>query len=473
MTESKDTALIVDLDNSFLQTDLLHEALVDVVKRKPWKIFWIVFFALRGPLALKKYLVGEWKQPRFEILPVCKEVKAFIAKEKQTRPVILLSASPDEWVQGVAKVHSKYFDGAYGSTNINLKSSQKLSFIKDTLRLKTFSYVGDSVSDVPIWKNCERIICVWPSLWLRAKVEKMKKSTIYIQQEMPLWRSLARSVRLYQWVKNGLVFLPIIAAHTLTVEKISVSAIAFLNFSFVAAIVYIFNDLIDLNADRQHSTKKNRPFASGNLPLYWAGILVPLLAVGSVFLAMELPIEFTYTLFAYLGMNLVYSFYFKKVIIADVVLLSCMFTVRILAGGAASDTPISGWMLGFSVLFFFSLANVKRCSEIIRHPEKTSLEGRGYIFSDFQPLFTIGACSGLLSVVILSIYLQSSNVRALYTHPQLLWLFIPLFLYFFSRTWLLVSRNQIHDDPVLFVLRDKASWIVIFLMAVILMGASI
>lgn len=272
-------------------------------------------------------------------------------------------------------------------------------------------------------------------------------------------RAAIRALRLHQWAKNVLVFLPMIAAHRVGDPRaLGASLLAFLAFGVVASAVYVVNDLADLEADRAHPRKRGRPFASGALPVGAAYLLVPLLVGGGAALAVALPVEFRVLLGGYVLVTFAYSFGLKRWPIADVVVLAALYTARIFAGAFATGIPVSEWLASFSMFLFLSLAFLKRASELASAAKDP--EGRGYRLVDGEGVATMGISAGYLSVLVLALYVSSPEVRRLYAHPVWLWALCPLVLCWVSRLWLRARRGEVHDDPVLFALKDPVTYLV-------------
>ena len=281
--------------------------------------------------------------------------------------------------------------------------------------------------------------------------------------------------RFHQWVKNLLLFVPLITAHKLAdTESVILLIEAFFSFSLCASAVYMINDLADLEADRQHPTKRHRPFASNSVPVIHGIIIAALLLLASTVIAMQLSIQFFMVLGLYFAVTLGYSLKLKSIALIDVLLLAGLYTLRIIAGAYVVNIELSFWLLNFSIFIFFSLALVKRYSELLlmQSIDKSQLAGRGYQSGDLSLLRTMGIGSGFISVLILALYIDSPNIKILYTHPEYIWLLCPLFLYWISRIWLKTHRGEMHDDPVVFALRDYASILIACIGAVIFWLAS-
>lgn len=271
-----------------------------------------------------------------------------------------------------------------------------------------------------------------------------------------------RALRPHHWAKNALVFVPLAAAHRLDdPELLRRAALAFLAFGLVASAVYVLNDLLDLEADRLHPQKRQRPFASGALPAWWGAALVPALLLAGAAVAVALPGRFRLVLAAYAALTAAYSLGLKRQPMLDVLVLAALYTARLFAGGAATGIQVSQWLATFAMFLFLSLAFLKRASELAGRDEAaTPLPGRGYFAVDREGVFSLGATSGYMSVLVLALYLASGEVALLYAHPRRLWLLCPLLLYWVSRLWLTARRGTLHDDPLVHAFKDPASYAV-------------
>lgn len=461
--------LACDLDDCLIKTDALYEQWLLLLKRKPLVFLTSLLWLLKGKAHFKMQL-AQHLSFQADTLPYRQEVLNYIQnfkKEKQGQ-VILASASPLPWVQAVAN-HLGVFDAVIGSTEKNnLKGIKKLHALQEKFKHAPFSYIGDHAVDLAIWEHATEVIAVNPSAYLKSKIASLKKPTHYISDSESPWKLLLKQIRPHQWVKNALVFLPALAGHKILNPEIFVNCLlAFAGFSLSASFVYVLNDLLDLHADRNHHSKKQRPFASGRLSLKWGLLLLPALLLGTALLAIPLPLTYSGWIATYLVLNIGYSFYLKQSVVLDIILLSMMYTLRIFAGSAASEVPVSEWLLSFSTLFFFSLAAVKRCTEILRSKNKITMDGRGYRQVDYPMIQSLGVGAGLLSVLIIIFYLQSNDVRALYQNPSALWFATPVLLFWISRVWLLTNRDEMNDDPVIFAVKDPVSWLCFAILAVV------
>jgi len=279
----------------------------------------------------------------------------------------------------------------------------------------------------------------------------------------PRPQQVFRALRLHQWLKNLLVFCPLVAAHRATDQRLLAAAfIAFLAFGLCASSGYVVNDLLDLRSDRRHPLKRTRPFAAGTLPLSWGRVLVPVALLAALGLSLLLPPGFWALLAGYFVVSLAYSWRLKGVLLVDILVLAGLYTLRLHAGAVAVQVELSFWLTALSMFLFLSLAMVKRYCELLelRAMGAEEAQGRSYRPLDLDALMSLGTASGYLSVLVLALYINSESVRELYAHPEVIWTLCPLLLYWISRIWLLARRGELHQDPLVFACRDPASWVV-------------
>ncbi|WII71835.1 UbiA family prenyltransferase [Bdellovibrio sp. 22V] len=462
--------IVCDLDDCLLKTDLLYEQWLVLLKSKPLIFLLSPFWLLCGKAYFKSQLAEHIPHVP-KLIPFRSDVLSYLKTKNDSNnyELILASASPFVWVNEISQ-RLELFNQVIGSdTKTNLKGTHKLKAIKNLIGDASFSYVGDAFADLDVWRASTEIVAVNPSKSLQALISTLNKPTTLLKDvESSTLQLLAKQIRPHQWIKNILVFLPALAGHKLWNHDTFFQGLgAFAGFSLAASFVYVLNDLLDLKADRNHHTKKNRPFASGDLKIKWGVLLLPCLLLGVTLISSYLPIEYSGWIATYLFLNLAYSLYLKQSVVVDILILSMMYTLRIFAGSAATSVPVSEWLLSFSTLFFFSLACVKRYTEIIRSKNKITLDGRGYRQVDYPMVQGLGVGSGLLSVLIVLLYLQSADVRALYKTPQNLWFATPVLLFWISRIWILTNRDEVHDDPVVFAVKDKISWICFAILGVV------
>lgn len=290
------------------------------------------------------------------------------------------------------------------------------------------------------------------------------------KRNVPHLRNYIQALRIHQWLKNLLIFVPALAAHNLSAYLSGITA--FFSFSLCASGIYLINDLVDLPNDRQHPRKKNRPFASGKLPLSHGYLLSPLLFAVSACLASSLSLKFFAVLMSYCALSLTYVFHFKQKAILDVVVLTGLYGIRLFAGGEAMGVPISPWLMAFATFIFLSLALMKRYTEIIVHLQTDkNLAGRGYILSDLPTLQNLSASSGYVAVMVFALYINSPIVGSLYSHPDWLWFICIVLIYWISRIQLIANRGDMHHDPVIFAATDRASQISALLIGLTLLAS--
>lgn len=295
---------------------------------------------------------------------------------------------------------------------------------------------------------------------LAAKAERICGLDEHIVSEGASIKRWLKALRVHQWVKNGLIFVPMLASHQFTdLNNILLCLAAFLAFSLCASSVYLLNDLLDLNDDRRHKTKRNRPFAAGTLNLLHGLVLAPVLLIMAFTMAPFISLDFLIVLVCYYILTFAYSFFLKRIVLIDVITLAGLYTVRIIAGAAAISVLLSFWLLAFSVFVFLSLALVKRYTELKALQEKSVKKtlGRGYHADDIELLSSLGGSSGYISVLVLALYINSSDVRVLYNEPMVMWPICLIMLFWISRVWIVAHRGQMHDDPIVFALKDKVS----------------
>ena len=458
--------LFVDLDGTLINTDLIFETFFSLFKKNILApIFCFSKFLIGGIPSLKKFLF-ENSVISVANLPYNQDVLEYINswKEKYQGEVILISASDHRLVQKVAD-YLEIFDAAYGTIDINLKSDNKLKKILEISGTHTFDYMGNSRDDLVIFKLSRKSFLVNPTRFLRKKAKNLSDSITIIANKRKLFFSFIKLIRLHQWVKNLLLFAPMILGKLYGLDQLPDLVLAFLCFSLMASSFYIFNDLLDIESDRQHAYKKSRPFAAGQISIQSGIIIFPSLIFASIFLSWNLSFNFQIILILYAISTFMYSQYFKRVPILDIFLLSYLYVLRIIAGVLIIDANISSWLITFSVFFFLFLASIKRYIEISKSSDK-SLSSRGYVSNDKNFIFQLSSFAGLISVLVICLYIDSQQALEIYSSIYALW-FIPFILmYWIVNILFNTHRGLVHDDPVVYVITDKKSYIclIIFLM---------
>lgn len=448
--------LMVDVDGTLLRTDLLVESFLALFSTRPWRALWVLLALRRGKAALKEAL-ADHAPIDVATLPVNGALIEFLRSEKaHGRKIYLASASDRRYVEALA-AHVGLFDGVFATSDgVNLSGPTKADALCAAFGEGGFDYAGDAATDLPVWRRAREAILVNAKPSLVARVRRDLRMTRVFERPRRGLGLYMRAIRVHQWLKNLLIFVPALAAHQID-GVIGVGVPTFLSFSLCASSVYLLNDMLDLKDDRRHPSKSQRVFASGAMPLLQGLLLVPgLLALSAAIALWRLPIELLGILTLYWSGTLAYSLWLKRHLLIDVVVLACLYGLRLLAGGAMMDLALSPWLLAFSLFLFFSLALVKRCTELIDRGSDDASR-RAYKQGDLPILEAMAAASGYASVVVMAFYLSSPAVIDLYRHPYYLWFVCLILVYWLSRVLLLTHRGEMHDDPVIFAATDRIS----------------
>ena len=451
--------LIVDLDGTLTPVDTLHEALVKLIKEKPFTALRMLGWLFRGKACFKNN-VADRVTVDATLLPYNKSVLERIeAAREEDRPVILATAS-DKRVADTVVAHTGLFDEIIATTgDRNLSGRTKRDVLVERFGVGGFDYIANDAADLHVWEVARQAILVDATKSVVTQARKLHPNAIILSTRSVGLRSLVKAARVYQWLKNLLVFIPVLAGQHVSALNLAQAFFAFLCFCAAASSIYLINDMFDLEADRRHPRKRNRPFASGRAPIsYGFGLAVLLMTaalIGSVLIAPA----FAMILVCYLFITINYSMWIKRYALIDIVVLAGLYTLRIIAGGAATDISMTLWLLGFSMFLFSSLAFAKRYSEVVEllHRDAQSAHGRGYRAGDQNVLMSIGTASGMASVLTLALYVNSTSASGLYGSPEYLWGICPLLLYWISRIWLAAQRERLTDDPIVFACADKGS----------------
>ncbi|WP_338844433.1 UbiA family prenyltransferase [Massilia sp. W12] len=473
-TQAPDLPLCVDLDGTLLLTDVLLESALLLIKRNPLWLCMMLFWLLRGKAHLKAQIARRVRLDAAS-LPRQSDFYAWLCAQKAAgRTLWLCTASHHIPAQQIADACG-IFDGVLATQEKNLAGANKAQALLARFGERGFDYCGNAKVDLAIWRVARQAIVVNASPALTRAAQAIAPALQSFPYPRNRATALMRALRLHQWVKNLLVLVPLLAAHKFHDSQLLLQAgLAFLAFSLCASSVYLLNDMLDLNADRQHPRKRKRPFASGQLSLLWGFATAPLLLLASALLCLLLPLQFALILAAYYVLTLAYSFHLKRLVMIDAISLAGLYTIRIVAGAAAVDVPLSFWLLVFSVFLFLSLALVKRYCELdgMRRQGKLHAAGRGYVTDDLSILHSMGMAAGYICVLVLALYINSPAIAMLYKRPSLIWLLCVLLLYWISRVWILAHRGLLHDDPVVFALKDRASLALAASGAAIVLAAS-
>ena len=457
--------LVVDLDGTLLRSDMLLETGMAFIRNQPTKLFSPLRWLLIGKAALKEGL-ALGAHIDVSTLPYDPVVIDLINTERSSgRTIVLATATHHSLAERIAE-HLQLFDLVLATdADRNLSAECKRDVLVDLYGEGGFDYLGNSPDDLAVWRVSRKAYLVNPEVRVEPRARAQGNVEQVIVSNRASYRDWLKALRLHQWMKNALIFVPLLAAHQLTnLTLLWQGVLAFVFFGLCASSVYLLNDLLDLADDRHHRTKRHRPFASGRLPI-GAGIFAFPFLLAAAFggATVLLPWSFSGTLVAYYILTLVYSLYLKRQMAVDVIALAALYTLRIIAGAAAFGLELTFWVLAFSMFMFLSLALVKRYAELHEaraHGRTEKTRGRGYYPADLEMISSLGASSGYLSVMVLALYIHDQATTILYSHPQVIWLACPLLLFWVTRVWMLTHRGQMHDDPVVFAIRDRVSLVV-------------
>ncbi|MCA0405000.1 MAG: UbiA family prenyltransferase [Proteobacteria bacterium] len=455
-----DLPLVVDLDGTLIRTDLLVESAFAHVGEKPMAAIGVLAALRRGKAALKDHIAA---QTTIDVahLPYDEAVLDLIRRAKgEGRRVILASASNERYVKGVAE-HLGLFDEWYGSSATdNLSSSRKAALLVEKFGEKGFDYIGNERADIPIWRVARKAIGVRLSGSLESHLKVLAPDAEILPSAGNPLRAWAKMLRVHQWAKNALVFVAPLTSQHLNFGTLGQILAAFFAFSLAASAIYIVNDLVDIDADRKHPSKKRRPLAAGTVPILEAVVVAPALLIAALALAATLPSKFILVVLAYLALTTLYTFVLKRKMMIDVVALAALYTLRVIGGAEAIAVPVSEWLLGFSMFIFTALALVKRYIELAARldadlPDPTN---RNYRKADLPVILAMASAASFNAITVFALYVSSPAVNALYAHPRRLWLMCPVLLFWLGRVLMLAHRRMMDDDPIVFAIKDSRSY---------------
>jgi 4-hydroxybenzoate polyprenyltransferase/phosphoserine phosphatase len=461
VTDRSSVPLCIDLDGTLIRSDTLVESLIDLLRREPWTVLALPGWLAAGKVNLKSR-VAERTAIAVDSLPYRDDLVTWAREESAHRPVFLVTAAHRSIAEAVAR-HLGFFTEVLATESANLKGERKAEALVARFGVKGFDYAGNDVADLAVWRRAREAVVVGAP----PAVAAAARSTSVVGREfdpaqsplrqLGLW---IRALRLYQWVKNLLVFVAPAAAHTLLqTPTLIASVLAFLSFGLVASGVYLLNDLLDLRADRLHPRKRGRPFASGQLSLAAGLASAPLLIAAGLALAIAIGWTFAAVLLVYLVCTTTYSVWLKRHAFIDVALLAALYTLRVVAGAAAVGLTLSFWLLAVCAYGFLGLALLKRFAELreMEADGRVDAAGRGYSTNDVPVVLALGVGASLLATLVTALYIESYASRALYARPEALWALVGLMLLGVGRLWMKAGRGQMHDDPIVFVARDLPS----------------
>ncbi|MFK7857899.1 MAG: UbiA family prenyltransferase [Granulosicoccus sp.] len=452
-----DFPLCVDLDGSFLKTDMLFESVLCLLKSRPWLVFNVVFWFIGGKANLKAQISRRVDISQLP-LPVNERLLDCLVAASESRRIILVTGS-NQRVADAIKKRYPLFSEAYGSDDqVNLTGRDKQKLLIKLYGEKGFDYVGNDTPDRKVWLVARN------SWFAGLSSDQPRYADIRFEKNLSHegggLRGVLKMIRLHQWTKNLLILVPLFLDQQLGhLYSVAMALLGFLAFSMMASATYIINDLLDLASDRQNSTKQHRPLACGSISIKH-GIMVSAGLLGAaVCLALILPPSFALLMLVYLVTTLAYSFALKKEVILDVITIAVLHTLRIIGGTLVIEAEHSFWLLAFSVFIFTSFALAKRVSELtnLKNEGREAANGRGYSVADLPLLTSAGVAAGYVAVLVIALFINSEKVLQNYSRPEVLWVLCPGFLYWIGRLWLMTSRGKVHEDPIVYVLKDRAS----------------
>jgi 4-hydroxybenzoate polyprenyltransferase/phosphoserine phosphatase len=454
-----DVPLVVDMDGTLTKVDLLHESLVLLLAQQPLRAIAAPAKIVDGRAAFKK-AVADYVLPDPRTIPFNEAVLDAIREaRRQGRKVYLATASDQRVAEAVADFAGG-FDGVFASSqSVNLSGQTKADCLVKAFGRYGFDYIGNAAADIPVWRVARTALVVGASPGLMRRLGRELPDAVELSRQETSIKPFLKAMRPHQWLKNLLVFVPALAAHDFSLNTILMLVAAFVSFSLGASSIYVVNDMLDLPHDRAHAEKRRRPLAAGTMSIVQAAMLAGVTITLSLALALLLPWAFLQVLGTYLALSMSYSLSLKRKLMVDVVVLSALYGIRVVAGGAVVGIPLSDWLVGFCFFMFLSLALMKRTAEIMTLPEDGTgkVKGRGYRRADLPVLHALTAASGSVAVVVLALYVHSPDVKLLYSRPEVLWGICMIMVYWLGRAFFLTGRCEMRQDPVVFAATDRIS----------------
>jgi len=457
----KSVPLVVDLDGTLIKTDMLTESTLEAFRGPLKRLSQLALGLIQGKAQFKFAAAKEFNLD-IATLPFRREVLELIYSRKKAGDEVVLATAATVAIANQIANQLGIFSVVLSSTQTsNLSGSNKAVALVELYGVGGYDYVGDSIKDLPVWRNARKRYFAGKSSRATRAFNKLNNGVRLLEvEEVGNVYRWARALRLHQWVKNLLIFAPAVAAHKLFEPGVATHlGLSFLSFGLLASAIYLLNDIVDLQSDRRHPTKKSRPIASGQISIVRAVIAAFALVLSSLVLGLALPIGFIFSLLGYFVVTSLYSLLLKRFLLVDVITLSGLYTLRIVAGGLAAGIPVSSWLLAFSFFIFVSLSFVKRSSELASHADrdKNLANGRAYKIRDLPTVNALGVAAGLVGVLVFALYLDSDTVKDLYGTSQALWFAVPVLTFWISWVWVRAGRGEVSEDPILFALKDRAS----------------
>lgn len=473
MDSASNIPLCVDLDGTLVKTDMLFECALRLIKKNPIYIIYLFLWLARGKAELKREVVSRIELDS-SMFPFNDEILDYVRSESNRRKTVLVTGSDQKIADFVAS-ETRVFDLAQGSDGKeNLTANNKRDWLVREFGKGNFDYIGNDTDDIAVWADAR------DALLAGSEADKESFGATKFVKIFPVAKPKVRDflslIRMHQWLKNMLIFIPFLLDKTIqSWPNLFIVVLSFFTVSLLASMTYIVNDMLDLSADRANETKKKRALASCRIPLETGVVSGGVLFLLVCFLALFLPTGFNWILVLYLAFTLYYSFYLKRRMILDVCAIAGLHTIRIIAGVLAVGAIWSFWLLAFSMFVFFSLALAKRVSELtnLKNSGRSTAEGRAYRVGDLPMLSTIGVSTGYISVLVVALFVNSEKVMQNYSQPMLLWLLCPLLMYWIGRLWIITARGDLHEDPIVFAVKDKLSFAVVIALAVVVAAASL
>ncbi len=454
--------LCVDLDGTLIRSDLFVESLFALLRKNVAYLFLIPVWLMRGKAYLK-HRIAQRVDLDVTLLPYHGPFLHYLREQRAAgRRLVLVTATHQKYAREVAAYLDLFEQVLATDDTTNLSGTDKRARLTADYGAHGYDYAGNSRKDLEVWSEARRAVVVAPDRGVKAGAERLATLERSFDDGKAPVKDYLRAMRPHQWIKNLLVFVPLIASHKVhDLALLLDAALAFSIFSLCATSVYLLNDLLDLDADRHHAQKRRRPFAAGRISVVRGSLLIPVTLILAFALAlMTLPPAFGAALGVYYLMTMAYSLRLKRVLMLDVVVLAGLYSIRIVAGTLAIAETHSFWLLAFSMFIFLSLAMAKRCAELsaMQSLAEERVKGRGYRRGDLEMVQSLGASSGQIAVLVLALYIVQDGGYAAYSRPEVLWLLCPLLLYWIGRLWIFAHRGWVHEDPVVFALRDRMSW---------------
>lgn len=467
--------LYVDLDGSLIKTDLLLESLLAFVIARPLRLFRVFSWLSRGRAYLKARLAEHWDFDP-SILPYREDLTAYLRSEAASgRTVILATAATEKLAVAVAEFLGCFAKVLASSESRNLKGAEKAAAIQEDAGGRPYVYVGNDSPDLKVWRHSAAAVIVQARPAVAEAARRLTSVEAEFSDGRRSWRTYVRAIRAHQWTKNALVFVPLLTAHAWTDgEAVTRAVLAFFGFSLCASAIYVLNDLADLAADRRHPRKRFRPLAAGAVPIQHGLVLVPLLLFGGAALGAAIGPSFLAVLGLYVLTTVAYSIELKTYVLIDVIVLAALYTVRIIGGAVAIAVAPSFWLLAFSMFVFLSLALIKRCTElqVVMSSRLRNTHGRNYLASDLPVMQALGVASGFSAVLVFALFIDSDNVTENYSRPEILWLLCVSILYWIGRMWVKTAREEMHDDPLVYALKDRGSLVMLVVSVALVVAAT-